>query len=203
MAKTLRAAIAWFGILFCVAPASHGQYLGIGFGRQLSQTLEEGTVRSHFSNGGIFALDVGTRIFPFVSAGLHYSSSRTDFDINRGDAFGSTAEGELSAHTFTMDFRARTPSVYSFRLFGLAGAGLTRFGLDVDNEVETPFPGGAPDTIHSFVFTYGGGIEKHLRQLVHLRLEVRDYATPISDDLFRPGGGWHRVTILGGITIGR
>jgi opacity protein-like surface antigen len=122
--------------------------------------------------------------------------------IQRGDAFGSSAEVELSAHTVTFDTHVRTPSAFSFRLYGLAGAGVTRFGVDVKREVEIPFPGGAPDNITSFVFTYGGGVERHLHQLVHLRLEVRDYLTPVSKQLYEPGGTWHRLAVIGGITIG-
>jgi hypothetical protein len=210
LAKMARRGPVWVCLLSFFIPAAHGQFLGIGFGRQLSQTLERGatpgtvgsSARSHFGDGGVFALDAGMRVFPFVNAGLHYSSSNTDLSIERGDAFGSSAEAELSTHTVTMDFRARTPSVRGFRLFGLAGAGLTRFGLDIKQEVENPFPGGTPNTITSFVFTYGGGVERHLHQFVHLRLEVRDYVTPISEHLFRPEDTLHRVAAVGGITLG-
>jgi hypothetical protein len=186
----------------CTVPEAYGQYLGIGYGRQLSHSLEDGSARTHFDSGGIFALDAGTRIFPFVSAGLHYSSSKTDVRIEREDAIGSSAEGELSAHTFTLDFKARTPSFFTFRLFGLAGAGLTRLGLDVESEVENPFPGGAPDNLNAFVFTYAVGVEKHLNQLVHLRVEARNYLTPVSEQLFGPGGRWRRPAVIAGITVG-
>ena len=142
------------------------------------------------------------RWFRYVSAGLHYSSATTDLRIQRGDAVGSSAELKLSAHTFTFDTRVRTPSAFRFRLYGLAGAGVMRFGLDVKQELENPFPGGAPDNITSFVFTYGGGVERHLHQLVHLRLEVRDYLTPAPEQLFAPGVTWHRLAVIGGITIG-
>lgn len=158
--------------------------------------------RSEFSNGGMFALDAGLRVFPFVSAGLNYSFSKADLRLVRSDVFGSSAVVELSAQTITFDTRARTPSASGFRFYGLAGVGLTRFGLDVKREAGTPFPGGAPDSVTSFVFTYGAGVEKHLRQLVHLRLEARDYLTPISDQLFRPGGAGHRVVLIGGFTVG-
>ena len=79
---------------------------------------------------------------------------------------------------------------------------MTRFSLDVRQEVENPFPDGAPGGLTSFVFTYGGGIERHLRQLIHLRFEVRDYVSPVSAHLYRPGGLWHRMAVSGGITIG-
>ena len=98
-------------------------------------------------------------MFPYVSSGLHISFSSADMLLARGDAFGSSAKVELSARTITFDTRVRTPSAYRFRFYGLAGIGLTRFGLDVKSEVEVPFPGGAPDKVTSFVITYGAGIE--------------------------------------------
>lgn len=197
-------------LLFLCLPGTAGaQFVGLGGGRLLSQNLADdatagafGTPRAESETGGIFALDVGFRRFKNIVLGVHYSSSGADLRIERGDAFGSRADVELKAHTFTFDTRVRTPSAFSFRLYGLAGAGLTRFGLDVKQEVENPFPGGAPDHITSFVLTYGGGVERHLHQLVHLRLEVRDYLTPASEQLFAPGGSWHRLAVIGGITIG-
>ena len=156
--------------------------------------------RSEFHGGGLFALDVGVWRFPYVSLGFHYSLAGADLSLERGDVLGSSAEVELRAHTVTFDTRLRSPFRSGFRFFGLAGAGITRLGLDVRREAGTPFPAGAPGGITSFVFTYGGGVERHLHQLVHLRVEVRDYVTPISTHLFRPGGLWHRVAVIGGIT---
>ncbi len=197
-------------LFFCVAQLAHGQFLGIGGGGLFSQDLGEGTAagpvlgsaRSEFANGRIFTLDAGTRVYPYVSSGLHYSFSSAEMLLARGDVFGSSAKAELSAHTVTFDTRVRTPSAYRFRFYGLAGVGITRFGLDVKSEIEVPFPGGAPDNATSFVLTYGAGVERHLHQLVHLRLEVRDYQTFISNQLFQPGGAWHRVAVIGGITVG-
>lgn len=141
--------------------------------------------------------------FPFLSAGLHYSFSRPEFELRRGDAFGSSALVDLSVHTITFEARLHTPEVSSYRLYGLLGGGFSRFALDVTRAVEVPFPRGAPDNIFSPVFTFGGGIEKSLSLLVRWKLEVRDYVTPISRQLFDAGGAWHRPAILGGIVLGR
>ena len=195
-------------LFLCVAQAAQGQFLGIGGGRLLSQDEEaatdsiSGALRSVFSNANLITLDVGTRVFPYVSTGLHYSFSGLDLLLARGDALGSSAEVDLSSHTITFDTRVRPPSTSVLRFYGLAGVGITRFGLDVKSEVEIPFPSGAPDSATSFVFTYGAGVERHLRQLVHLRLEVRNYQTLISKQLFQPGGTWHRVAVTLGITVG-
>lgn len=197
-------------LFFCVAQLAQGQFLGIGVGKIFSKDLgggtaagsEFGSARSEFGNSRIFTLDAGTRVFPYVSSGLHYSFSSADMFLERGDAFGSSAEVDLRVRTITFDTRVRTPSAYRFRLYALAGVGVSRFRLDVKNEVEVPFPDGAPDNITSFVITYGAGVERHLHQLIHLRLEVRDYQTYISNQLFQPGGTWHRLAVIGGITIG-
>ena len=69
-------------------------------------------------------------------------------------------------------------------------------------EVGNPFLDGAPGGLTSLFLPNGSGVERHLRQLVHLRLEVRDYVLPVSTQLHRPGGLWHRVVVIGGITIG-
>jgi len=192
--------------LLCVSSAAQAQFLGIAGGRSFPQDLgrasAQSSPRSEFRHGGYFALDFGLRAFPFVNMGGHFSSSGSDLRMERGDTLGSRAEVRLSAKTVTFDTRVRSPFVSSFRFFGLAGAGVSRFGLDVRQAVENPFPGGAPGGATSFVFTYGGGVERHLRQLVHLRFELRDYLSPVSTQLYRPGGLWHRVAVVGGITIG-
>jgi opacity protein-like surface antigen len=192
----------FFLLLLCVSSA-HAQFIGFAGGRNLPRDLGAGSAeRSDFDNGGYFALDVGLRRFRLVTLGVHFSLAGSDLNLTRGDALGSSADVDLSAKTVTFDTRVRSPFVSSFRFFGLAGAGVTRFGLDIQQAVENPFPQGAPGGITSFVFTYGGGIERHLHQLVHLRFEVRDYVSPVSTDLYRPGGLWHRVAVSGGITIG-
>lgn len=201
-----------FSLLFLVwgiIPAAQAQFLGIGGGRLLARDLGRGATggaaaspRSEFHGGGLFALDVGFRRFPYGILGMHYSFARADLSLDRGDALGSSAEAKVRTHTVTFDTRLRTPFVSSFRFFGLAGAGVMRLGLDVKRGVETPFPGGAPGGFTAFVFTYGGGVERHLHQLVHLRVEVRDYRSPIPTELFRPGGLWGRAAVIGGITIG-
>ena len=208
----MKAVKVWWTILWIIflVPVAQAQFLSIGGGGLIPQDLGSETAagslpaspRSEFRNGGIFTLDAGLRLFPHVTAGLHYSSSGTNLLLQRGDALGSSAELDLHAHTITFDTRVRTPFASGFRLYGLAGVGLTRFGLDVQREVGIPFPGGAPDSVTSLVFTYGGGVERHLRQLLHLKLEVRDYHTRIPDHLFRPGGSWHRLAVIGGLTIG-
>jgi opacity protein-like surface antigen len=198
-----------FSLLFLVLgiiPAAQAQFIGIGGGRLLARDLGRGATggapRSEFHGGGLFALDVGFRRFPYGILGVHYSFARADLSIQRGDGLGSSADAEVRSHTVTFDTRLRTPFVSSFRFFGLAGAGVTRLGLDVKREVGTPFPDGAPGGFTAFVFTYGGGVERHLHQLVHLRVEVRDYRSPIPTELFRPGGLWGRMAVIGGITIG-
>ena len=195
--------ISFLFLLLLCASSAYAQFVGIAGGRNLPLDLGRGSSeRSDFHNGGYFALDFGMRAFPLVSMGVHFSLAGSDLRLARGDALGSRADVGLSAKTVTFDTRLRSPFVSRFRFFGLAGAGVTRFGLDVQQAVENPFPQGAPGGITSFVFTYGGGIERHLHQLVHLRFEVRDYVSPVSTQLYRPGGLWHRVAVSGGITIG-
>jgi hypothetical protein len=189
--------------LFSFSSSARAQFIGFTGGASLPRDLGGASAeRSEFSRRGYFAVDFGMRAFPLVNMGVHFSSTGTDAQLRRGDALGSGANVDLSAKTVTFDTRLRSPFVSSFRFFGLAGAGVTRFGLDVQQAVENPFPAGAPGGITSFVFTYGGGVERHLHQLVHLRFEVRDYVSPVSTQLFRPGGLWHRVAVSGGITIG-
>ena len=199
-----------FFSLLCLAlgiiPAAQAQFVGIGGGRLLARDLgrgaKVGSPRSEFRGGGLFALDVGFHRFPHGILAVHYSTAGADLSLARGDTLGSSAEARVRSHTVTFDTRLRTPFVSSFRFFGLAGAGITRLGLDVKRETGTPFPGGAPGGFTAFVFTYGGGVERHLHQLVHLRVEVRDYRSPIPTELFRPGGLWGRAAVIGGITIG-
>ena len=205
-----------------VVPAARGQYLAIGGGGVFSQDLSSesqilplaspqptqapiapGPGQSNFTASGLLAVDAGIGFCPLFSAGLHYSYARPELSLTRGDFFGSSALVNLSAHTLTFDARLRTPEIIGYHLYGLLGGGFSRFTLDVKRQVEVPFPGGAPDDALSPVFTFGGGIEKNVSPLVRLKFEVRDYVTGVSETLFRPGGAWHRVAVIGGIVLGR
>ena len=206
----MRRAHYLFLFLMMTLPA-HAQYIAVGGGGMFSQDLSSappagtvgGSARSEFSNSGILAVDAGMGFFPFLAAGLHYSYARPEMFLRRGDAFGSSARVDLSAHTLTFEARLRAPEIAGFRLYGLGGVGFSRFALDVKQAVEIPFPGGAPDNVLSAVASVGGGIEKSVAPLVHLKFEVRDYITSISEKFYRPGGTWHRTAVLGGIVLGR
>ncbi|MBI3894389.1 MAG: hypothetical protein HY313_00510 [Acidobacteria bacterium] len=198
-------AICYLILFFISVPLTHGQYLAIGGGGVFSEDLssESQGDRADFTASGLLAVDAGIGFFPLLSAGLHYNYARPELSLTRGDSFGSSALVDLRAHTLTFDARLRTPEILGYHLYGLLGGGFTRFILEVKQEVEVPFPGGAPDDVISPVFTYGGGIEKSIAPLVRLKFEVRDYVTGVSETLFRPGGAWHRVAMIGGIELGR
>ena len=193
------------------APRAHTQFIAVGGGGLLPQNLSApppagrvgGPAGADFSRSGILAVDAGIGFFPFLTGGLHYSFSRPELFLRRGDAFGSSARVDLGAHTIAFDGRFRTPQVAGFRLYALAGVGFTRFHLNVKQAVEVPFPRGAPDNVLTPVGTFGGGIERSIAPFLHLKLEARDYVTPISEQFFRPGGVWHRVAVIGGIVLGR
>ncbi|MBI4442393.1 MAG: hypothetical protein HY649_03335 [Acidobacteria bacterium] len=197
--------------IISLAVPARAQFISIGGGELFSQDLRSeaqpglvgGPARSEFDRSGLLAVDVGFPVLPFLGAGLHYSYSRPALFLQRGDAFGSSAQLQLRSHTLTFDARLRTPQAFGVRLYALAGIGLSRFNLDVQQLVEVPFPGNTPEGILSPVFAFGGGVEKTIFPMIRVKLEVRDYVTPISEDLFRPGGGWHRVAVIGGIVLGR
>lgn len=195
----------------CWALSARAQFVAFSVGGLLSQDLSSetpqgqigGPARSQFDNGGMYAIEAGFPLLPFVGGAVHYSHSRPELSLSRGDAFGSSARAELPTHTLTFDARLRTPELAGVRLYGLAGVGFSRFSLEVKQAVEVPFPAGAPDRVVSPVFTYGGGVQKSLLPGVGIKLEVRDYWTAASEDLFRPGGGWHRVAVMVGVVLGR
>lgn len=193
-----------------MVPNARAQYIAFGAGGLFPQDQSKeivsgiaGPTRSEFGRSGLLALDAGVGFLPFLGAGLHYSYSSPELILRRGDAFGSSARSDLGAHTLTFDARVRTPHFAGFRVYGLVGGGFTRFTVNLKQVVEIPFPDGDPDKVISPVFTMGGGIEKSVAPLVHLKFEVRDYVTPISRDFFEPGGAWHRFAVIGGIVFGR
>lgn len=197
--------------LFCWPVLASAQYVAVSGGGVFSQDLSAaappgviaGPPRSDFSNGGIVSVDAGIGFLPFLGGGIHYSFSRPELFLRRGDAFGSSALVNLSSHTLTFDTRLHGPGAVGFRPYVLLGGGFTRFLLDVERQVEIPFPGGAPEDVMSPVLTFGGGIEQSLFPLLRWKLEARDYVTPISSSFYRPGGAWHRVVVVAGIVLGR
>lgn len=196
---------------FSVAPIASAQFISVSGGGLFPQSLSSsapagrvgGADRADFSNPLIVAVDGGIGFLPFLGVGVHYSHARPELTLRRGDAFGSSAIVDLSANTLTFDARLHTPRFFGFRGYAFAGAGFTRFSLNVKSQVEVPFPKGVPDSLTAPVGTFGGGVEKKLFPLLAGKLEVRDYLTPIPDTLFLPGGMWHRVAIFGGIVLGR
>ena len=193
-----------------LAPA---QYFSVGVGGLFSQGRSAalanplagnvlGTASADFSKTGILTLDAGTSVLPFMTAGVHYSFSRPELTLRRGDAFGSSAVADLNAHTLTFDARLRAPRVVGLRPYGLAGVGFTRFNMSVRNQVEVAFPGGA-GSVTSPVFTFGAGVERKLLPLVGAKLEVRDYLSPLSEKFYQPGGSWNRVAVIVGLVLGR
>jgi hypothetical protein len=197
-------------LLVVSASTARAQYVAFGAGGLFPQDQSGdgaggvgGPALSEFGNSGLLAVDAGIGFLPFLGMGLHYSYSSPELILRRGDAVGSSAVTDLGSHTLTFDARLRTPHFAGVRLYGLVGGGFTRFSVAVKQVVEVPFPGGDPDNVISPVFTMGGGIEKSVAPLLHLKFEVRDYVTPISRDFYGPGGAWHRVAVIGGIVLGR
>ncbi len=201
-----------FFLTLCLAGPARGQFIAVGGGGQFFQGRSApapagavgGPASADFTKSGLVAVDAGMPVFPFVTGGLHFSSSDTELSLRRGDAFGSSAAADVSARTLTFDARVRTPEAFGLGAYGLAGAGFTRFGLKVKQQVEVPFPSaGAPGAVTSPVFTFGGGVERRLLPYLRLKLEVRDYVTGIPKTFFQPGGTWHRVAVIGGLVLGR
>lgn len=200
-------------LLLCLSfvRAAGAQFVSVGGGvlrpQSLSSPPPPGAVgsaaRADFSNSSIVTVDAGIGFLSLLGAAVHYSFSRPELLVRRGDAFGSSARVDLDAHTLTFDARLHSPSAGGFRVYGFAGAGFTRFTITLKNQVEVPFPRGVPSNITAPVADFGGGIEKKFAPLVAGKFEVRDYVTPISSTFFSPGGAWHRVAVTGGIVLGR
>ena len=196
---------------FCFASAANAQFVSVAAGELLPQDLSSaplagrigGAARANFTRPSIVAVDGGIGFLPFFGIGLHYSRSRPELTLRRGDAFGSSALVDLGANTLTFDARFHTLRFSGFRAYGFVGGGFTRFTLNVKSQVEVPFPKGVPGNLTAPIATYGGGLEKKLFPYIAAKLEVRDYLTPIPSSLYQPGGVWHRVAVLGGIVLGR
>lgn len=198
-------------LCFSFVHTAGAQFVSVGGGVLRPQSLSSppppgavgSTARADFTNSSIVTVDGGVGFLPLLGAAVHYSFSRPELSLRRGDAFGSSARVGLDAHTLTFDVRLHSPSAIGFRVYGFAGAGFTRFSITVKNQVEVPFPRGVPSNITAPVGDFGGGIEKKFAPFVAGKFEVRDYVTPISSTFFSPGGTWHRVAVIGGIVLGR
>jgi hypothetical protein len=190
--------------------AAQAQYVAVGGGGVFSkgfsgpaQTGIGGVAQADFSKSGVLSLDGGVGVFPFLDGGIHYSLSKPELSLRRGDSFGSSAVVGLTAHTLTFDARMHTPNVSGFRLFGLVGAGFSRYQLTSIKQVEVPFSRGAPDSVLTPVFTYGAGIERSLLPFIRWKFEARDDVSRMPKEFFQPGGVWHRPQVVVGIVIGR
>jgi hypothetical protein len=183
--------------------AGQSQYIAIGGGGVLSQTLTgTGPERAAFDRTGIFTLEGGAWFLPLIGAQIHYSYSNPEMFLQRADAFGSSARLSLGIHTITFDGRLHTPEIAGFRLYGLLGGGFSRINLTVKEQLETPFPSGAPSDLRAPVGAFGAGLEKSFAPFLRWKIEVRDDVHPIPKTFLPSGGAWHRTQIVSGIVIG-
>jgi hypothetical protein len=198
-------------VMACAMPL-HAQYLGIGLGRTFGDSSSAAAssvpgnlnkLSAEIRGANTLVLEAGANYLHFLRSGIHYNYSRPEGFLARGDAFGSSAILQLRAHTLTFDLGVRTPQFSGLRLFGVAGVGAGRFVVQVKETVEVPFPSGPPDSLVVPVVAYGGGLEHEFLPGVRWKAEVRDEWTSAPQDLFRPGGKWHRVLASVGILLGR
>jgi hypothetical protein len=198
-------------VLF-LAPFARAQHVAISGGGiflpYLSSPPSAGTVggleRADFSDSPMLAVDAGVYFFSFLGAGLHYSYSRPELRLFRGDAFGSSARVGLGVHTVAFEALLRSRPKHGVRAFVFCGAGFSSFLLDVKEQVEVPFarmkPPGREVTP---VFTFGGGLEKRVAPWISGKIEIRDYVGSVPASFYRPGGSWHRPSVVAGIVLGR
>lgn len=192
--------------VFCLfaALSTEAQYIAVGGGVVSSEDRTEPAFSTNFKRSGLIAVDAGASVFPFLTAGVHYSFTKPEVLFRRADSFGSSAFLNVGTHTFTFDARLRTPTIAGWRLYGLAGAGMARYNPEIEQEVETPFPPGTrPESETRPVFTFGGGVERSIFPLVRLKFEARDYVSSSLGRLLGREETWHRVAFIGGVVIGK
>jgi len=121
---------------------------------------------------------------------LHYSFARPQ--IQQDTRY---APQDLPTHTLTLDARVHSPEAKGFRVFGLAGVGLTHFS----SPGTTAF--GPSSSTHA-VFDYGAGVERRIVGPFRVRAEVRDYFT---SSLYAGTGtgSWNRIVFTGGLVFGK
>ncbi|MSO20682.1 MAG: hypothetical protein EXQ56_09520 [Acidobacteria bacterium] len=195
------------------AAVGHAQYFGVGLGRSFGDDLSAAATAvpsaldpfsAGIRKGNVLTLEGGGDFLRVMRAGVHYGYSRPEGFLSRGDAFGSSADLELTAHTLTFDLGLHTPQAKGFRLFGVVGGGVGNFKVvEVVRQVENPFPSGPPDQIVVPVVALGGGIEHQFLAGVRWKVEVRDEYTRAPEDFFQPGGSWHRILLSVGLTFGK
>jgi hypothetical protein len=160
--------------------------------------------RADFSSSPMLAIDAGVYFFSFLGASLHYSYSRPGLSLYRGDAFDSSAPLDLGVHTIAFEALLRSHPKHGVRAFAFCGAGFSSFVLDVKEQVEVPFPGmKPPDSEMIPVLAFGGGLEKRVAPWLSGKIEIRDYAGSVPESFYRPGGSWHRPSVVAGIVLGR
>jgi hypothetical protein len=202
-------AVLLFSLSVFVSSA-RAQYVSVAAGGLFPQNLSSNstigtlaTVASaSFDRVSIITVDAGTGFLPFIGINAHYSYSSPDMDLRRGDVFGSRATLGLRAHTLALEARVHPPIPF-IHPYGFVGGGFTRFGVDVKQQIEIPFPNGVPDNVTAPLVTFGGGVNFKFLPLIGGKIEVRDYMTPITSKFYSPGGSWHRVAVVAGIVLGR
>jgi hypothetical protein len=187
---------------------ARAQYGAITLGGQVGSsivapTAAGGQTEVDFEAEKVLGLDFGwgpSRYFGFV---VHYSHATPEVTLRRGDAIGSSATADVSTHTLTLDGRIHSPTFARFRLYGFVGGGLSRFNVDIQEQVELPFPDGVPDSLVAPVLTYGGGVERIFFPYLRWRMEVRNDVSALPEEFVPGDHRWNRTQAVAGLVIGR
>ena len=169
-------------------------------------TAPAGSASTGFKSGAVLGAFAGHELYEYVSGEMRYLYRFSDMKLSSGGTDFSFGGHSHAVHydllMFTRDRQAPV------RPFAAVGGGVRYYrGTGVEHAVQ-PLSDFAILTKTSEVeglLTAGGGVQVKLAPKAFLRLEFRDYITPVPKQVITPVpgaklGGWvHDFTFLGGI----
>jgi len=184
-----------------------GGAFGYGFFQNASLESPTGKAKAGFSNGVTFSVLGGQDLYRYVGGEFRYSYASSDLKLSSG---GQSVGMEGDSHTFNYDFLFYAmPRKSRTRIFGAAGAG-GRFYRGTGAEHAFQPLNSIAFLTHTNqwepVISFGGGIKYSVTEHVLIRVDFRDFATPLPDRLIAPlrgvsTHGWlHDLTPMFGIS---
>lgn len=196
---------------FCFpAPAQNwevGADAGYGFSRDLRVTAPAATAETGFKSGVAFGAVAGNDMYRYVGGEARYTYRQSDMKLSSA---GTSTEFAAESHAVHFDLTLHSkPRGAALRPFLAAGAGAKWYrgtGAERSFQPLSNILVLSHATEAKPLVTFGGGVKAKISQHALVRVEFRDYATPVPEKLLVPRrdvsvGGWvHDFIFLLGVS---
>jgi hypothetical protein len=162
---------------------------GYGFSKDATIENAAGKASAGLRPGPLFGIVAGNHVRSWLSGEARYMYRQNDLRLSSG---GTEARLDAESHTLHYDFLFSAGKRGRVQPFVAAGAGIRFFRGTGQNFRAQPLNRFATLTHTSEIcplISLGGGLRIPVSSLLSVRVEVRDYMTPLPEEVIAPARG--------------